>query len=212
MSCLIPGSVQKPPGRLHPVHAPCSAEHFSRATSSRYAGLQTQSWILLLRLNLPHQRQPSRRPPGSRQPDPRPVIGRPINLQARQLQRHLRRSAFNRCRSSSRLERRGSSRRLKFPSRDQHPNAPVGLAPFAAFHRQSSAWGSVTFDRAAKPAIGPAGFDRCKFSRRKKRRWSHLAPAISVHPFAQLRSTARAPRRSSEELRHEALFRENVAA
>ena len=143
----------------------CSAEHFSRATSSRYAGLQTQSWILLLRLNLPHQRQPSRRSPGSRQPDPRPVIGRPINLQARQLQRHLRRSAFNR-RSSGRHVRRGSPRRLKLPLHDQHANAAMRFAPLAAFHGQSPAGGSVTFDRTAKPAVGPAGFDRCKFSRR----------------------------------------------
>ena len=58
-------------------------------------------------------RAPQRQPPGV--PHARaslirvPVIGRPINRQAHQLQRHLRRSAFDRFRSPRRLERRGSS-------------------------------------------------------------------------------------------------------
>jgi hypothetical protein len=177
----------------------------SRVEGSRHVAVQTQSWILLLRLNLPHQRQPSRRPPGSREPDPRPVIGRPINLQARQLQRHLRRSAFNRC-GSGRLKRRGSPRRLKLPLHGQHANAAMRFAPCAVSHGQSSAWASVTLDRTAKPAIGPAGLDRCKLSGREKRWRSHFAPAIIVHPFAQPGSAARTPCLAREELRHDALL------
>ena len=164
MSRLISGACKNPQGGSILSRA-CSAEHFSRATSSRYAGLQTQSWILLLRLNLPHQGQPGRRPPRSRQSRSCPAISLSINRQAGQFQRHLRRSTFNRC-GSGRLERHSSSARLKFPLHSQHANAAMRFAPFAAFHSQSPAWGSVTFDRTAKPAIAPAGFDRCKFSRR----------------------------------------------
>ena len=191
----------------------CSAEHFSRATSSRYAGLQTQSWILLLRLNLPHQRQPSRRPPRSRQSRSCPAISLSINRQAGQFQRHLRRSAFDGC-SSGRFERHtSSSGRLKFsPARPRHANAAMrSRTLLAAFHGQSSAWGSVAFDRAAKPAIGPAGFDRCKPSGREKRWWSLFASAIAVHPFAQFGSAAHTPCFARVKIRHLALFHENAS-
>jgi hypothetical protein len=138
-----------------------------------------------LRLNLAHQRQPGRRHPGPRQSRSRPLIGLPIHRQLHQLERHDRRPPFDCC-SSGRLERRGSSRPLKFPFRDQLLNAAMRLAPPAVFHRQSPAWGSVTLDRTAKLAISPSGFDRCKFSRREKRRRSHFAPAIIVHPFCAI--------------------------
>ena len=154
---------------------------------------------------MPHQRQPPGRHPRPREPNSRPAIGFSVDRQAHQFQRHLRRSAFNR-RGPLRLERRGSSAPLKSTLLGQRENTAMRFAPFAVFHGQSSAGGSVTFDRTAKPAIGPTGFDRCKFSRREKRRRSHFAPAIIVHPFAQFGSAARTPCLAREKLRHEALF------
>jgi len=60
------------------------------------------------------------------------------------------------------------------------------LTHFQFFHGQPSARIAVAFGRAANPITGSARLERCGFSRREKRRRSHLAPGIAVHPLAQL--------------------------
>ena len=132
--------VQKPLGRLHPVHAPCSAEHFSRATSSRYAGASNTKLDIIVETEFA---APTAAKPSSPRLSPGLILvqslARPINLQARQLQRHLRRSAFNRCRSPSRLERRGSyqtvENSLRATSIRMPPWASHPLQPFIANRR-----------------------------------------------------------------------------
>ena len=199
--------VQKPPGRLHPVHAPCSADHLQKGgDQARATQCASNSKLQLLRrLNLPHQHgMPSGRLPGSHQPHPRPFVGRPINLQARQFERRWRRSAFD-CGGP---ERRGSARRLKLPLHGQHAEAAMRFAHPKLFQSQSSTGTSVASGRAAKATIGPAGFELRLFGRFEKRRRSRLAPAVefSLVVCAGGTSCPRTPCFAREELCHKTLF------
>jgi hypothetical protein len=181
----------------------------TRFGNSKYGwppcGLTTN--LNTLALNLTHQRRPGFRLPSPHQPHPRPLVGLPVDRQARQFQRSWRRPALD-GRDPGRLEGCGPSRRLKFSLPGQYAAAPMRLTHFETFEGQSSARAAIAPDSAAEPTTRSAGFELGLFSRLKKRSRSRLASGIRVHPLAQSGLLARTPCLAREEIpiRHEALF------
>jgi hypothetical protein len=158
---------------------------------------------------LQHQRQPPGGPPGPDHPHPRPLVGLPVDRQARQFQRRWRRPALD-GRDPGRLEDCSPSCGLKFFLPGQYAAASMRLAHSEFFQSQSSARASIALDGAAEPTTRSARSELGLFSRFEKRSRSRLAAAIGFRPLAQPALLARTPRRAREEIpiRDETLLRE----
>src|ERR1700722_16282048 len=88
--------VYKPPGRLHPVHAPAAQTTSKRGGDQLAPPEASNSNLNIAKLYLPHQHVPTGRLPGFHQSHPRPLVSLPVKRQTHEIERRWRRPSFDR--------------------------------------------------------------------------------------------------------------------